>query len=584
MVEMRSRPTTAEPSTTTLPRIAVFSGPTATIGNSPPLVTSNKARARHGLPMLSAGDGAPIPVDNLRLQRLAAPVTVYVEALSAHPLEVDAAHLYAPPDGWVDGEGVFSAVQPTEGGTPVHVVELLPEDGLLPLPYMARQADGSAWEDTTSSPQSAAVNSRQTFYPDASRIYEEIDRVGVNGNGRPVELSGSAGFDFYRAVPSGGWTKGRAAAVRTDVGDGDIPPEEAGMDFYGYYPPHLHREPTLESLARATSLVQRVLSDGDYIGAQWLEGSPTTEETMYWLGLLIDTTVPLVGHSAQRPHGSLSADGDRNIVDGVKYLLSGVSNDEDGVDQIGAVMIVDEVVFSSREVTKTDARPGGYEVVGGHGGIVADMGGYGPPQVTFVPARKHTHTSEVRLTALPTKVAGVSGSLADGIQLVDLAVKDDVGGLLPSAMPIVTFTKYGRYVATGTGAAGNPDAAGEVEILARIEANLATAPLAGFVAEGMSPYGIGDPTSSAALALATFCGMPVVRVGRGNTGGMAYKMDPVGIAGNNLSATKARMLLMAAMLKLGALPPAADPHHPTPTEVASTRAALDAYQEIFDTH
>jgi hypothetical protein len=36
------------------PRIAVFSGPTATIQNSPPLVTSGKARAQHGLPALVA--------------------------------------------------------------------------------------------------------------------------------------------------------------------------------------------------------------------------------------------------------------------------------------------------------------------------------------------------------------------------------------------------------------------------------------------------------------------------------------------------------------------------------------------------
>ena len=32
------------------PRIAVFSGPTATIQNSEPLVTSNKAREKYGLP------------------------------------------------------------------------------------------------------------------------------------------------------------------------------------------------------------------------------------------------------------------------------------------------------------------------------------------------------------------------------------------------------------------------------------------------------------------------------------------------------------------------------------------------------
>ena len=41
-------------------------------------------------------------------QRLAAPVTVYVEQFSAHPLERDAAELYAPPDGYLDVRGRFS--------------------------------------------------------------------------------------------------------------------------------------------------------------------------------------------------------------------------------------------------------------------------------------------------------------------------------------------------------------------------------------------------------------------------------------------------------------------------------------------
>ena len=77
-----------------LPRIAVFSGPTATIQNSQPLVTSNKARAQYGLPPRVGPDGRPLARDALRPQRLAAPVTVYVEQFSAHPLERDAADLY----------------------------------------------------------------------------------------------------------------------------------------------------------------------------------------------------------------------------------------------------------------------------------------------------------------------------------------------------------------------------------------------------------------------------------------------------------------------------------------------------------
>ena len=84
-------------------RIAVFSGPTATIQNTPPLLTSNKARSKHGLPLL------PGRFDAVRAQRLAAPVKVFIEMFSGHPLEADAAELYGPPDGWLDADGAFHA-------------------------------------------------------------------------------------------------------------------------------------------------------------------------------------------------------------------------------------------------------------------------------------------------------------------------------------------------------------------------------------------------------------------------------------------------------------------------------------------
>src|SRR4029453_7053262 len=90
------------------PRIAHFAGPNATIQNSPPLVTSNKARAKYGLPPLTDPDGAPARFDVLRAQRLAAPVAVYIEQFSPHPMERDAAELYGPPDGYLDATGKFS--------------------------------------------------------------------------------------------------------------------------------------------------------------------------------------------------------------------------------------------------------------------------------------------------------------------------------------------------------------------------------------------------------------------------------------------------------------------------------------------
>src|ERR671910_123885 len=97
----------ADQSTSSKPKIAVFSGPTATIQNSEPLVTSNKARTRYGLSLRTHPDGSPLRFDALRPQRLAAPVTIYIEQFSAHPLERDAAELYAPPDGYLNPSGVF---------------------------------------------------------------------------------------------------------------------------------------------------------------------------------------------------------------------------------------------------------------------------------------------------------------------------------------------------------------------------------------------------------------------------------------------------------------------------------------------
>src|SRR5256885_17174062 len=122
-------------------RIAHLAGGNATIQNTPPLVTSNKARLKYGL---KPREGR---FDVLRAQRLAAPAKVYVEQFSAHPLEADAADLYGPPDGYMDAKGEVSATRRGPTDKPVYEVELKPEDGLYPLPYMARQADGNPWEE-----------------------------------------------------------------------------------------------------------------------------------------------------------------------------------------------------------------------------------------------------------------------------------------------------------------------------------------------------------------------------------------------------------------------------------------------------
>ena len=118
---------------------------------------------------------------------------------------------------------------------------------------------------------------------------------------------------------------------------------------------------------------------------------------------------------------------------------------------------------------------------------------------------------------------------------------------LATAIPKVTIVKHARYLPDDT----SGDASSEVDILARIEKNLRDAPLAGFVAEGSAPFGAMSNSVDAALKRATFSGMPVVKVGRGNAGGFVDPTrDPLAIAGSNLTATKARLLLMACLMKI----------------------------------
>ena len=563
-------------------RIAVFSGPTATVQNTVPLVTSNKAREKYGLPLLANTDGTPLRFDALRPQQLAAPVTVYVRQFSAHPLEADAAELYAPPDGYLGADGKFSRERNADSDVPVYEVTLKPDDGVYLLPYMARQAGGKAWEDDTAFPGAPEHRARQPFYPDASRLFEEIDRFGLGEtSGLNNLLASRADYDFVRVVPSGGYTKGLAAGARSDIGDGDIAPERMGHDFFNYRPFHLWRDPPRAMMARVVNQVQAAMDSGRYAGGIWLEGSPNLEETLMWMNLLIDSTLPICGNSSQRPHGSLANDGDRNIVDSVNWILSDAWKDEHGGNAAGVVAVLDQLVYAARDVQKADARPGGYTATGGHGGIIGSTGhAPGGPVMTFVPVRRHTHKSSVNLRKLPQSVTGVR-RVTGAIATVSVRVKDDNGWLLPAALPEVRFARTARYLP----ASADTSSDGEVEIHARVARNLEHAPLAGFVAEGQAGNAKVARPIDAALLEATFCGMPVVRVGRGNAEGMIPRnRDGLTVGGSNLTANKARLLLMACLLKLGALPPASDCKNPTPAETAAVREKIAEYQAIFDTH
>ncbi len=560
-------------------RLAHLSGPNATIQNTPPLVTSNKARAKHDLPLMKGADGSALKFDALRAQRLAAPVKVYVEQFSAHPLERDAAELYGAPDGYVDVDGVFHKERRGAEDKPVYEIELKPEDGLYPLPYMATQADGAAWEEECAEPLAPAAKARQGFFPDGSRSFEEIDRLSVTGEGKASALSSFAEIDFYRLLPPSGYTKGLSAALRSDVGEGDIPPETRGKDFFPYKPRHLAAAPPRPALARATNMAQKVMSSGKYDGAIFTQGSPAVEETAYWFTLLIDTTLPICGNAAQRPQGQISNDGPHNIVDSAHWIESKIWADEQGRNRCGVIVLQEQQVFAAREVAKVDARPGGYRATGGHGGILGGVNHVGKAVLLYVPAYKHTFLSEVNLTRLPTKTKAVRAG-ASGIESFDIAIKNAQGELLPEAIPSVSIVKEGGYFTEEFG--GDP--AEESDLIALIDRKLKLNRLGGFVIEGQVPYGsMTSALRQRVLERAIYSGFPIVRVGRGAPEGFAEGTE-IWLAGSNLTGTKARLLMMACLMRFGALPPAKDPSNPTAAEKKAIADLVAQYQRVFDTH
>jgi len=521
------------------PRIAVFSGPRSTVANSPVLVTGNQGRLAHERQL----EGR---FDHLVAQRLYEPVKIKIQKFSAHPLEQDAQEVYH------------------DNGLDYWEAELRPEDGPIPLPYVARRANGTPEgapfeHGDLHDPQGGG---RQSFYPDASRMFEEIDRsiTGRNYQGDGNTLHRLADFDFIRALPPAGYTRRG---------------ERSGRDYFPYFPNGTFPPPA--AMARVVNVVQHTLASGQYAGAIWLEGSSHLEETLYWLSLLVDTELPIVGVAAQRPHGALSADGDRNIVDAASYIVSGQGR------ELGAVATIDEQIFAARDFKKSDDRPGGFKATGGHGGV---LGTLGPPvTIWYAPRYRHTASSLVNLSHLPSEL---SLSAADGQSTpARLAIKDPDGSLRGEVIPRVHIVKYAHYSSDGD------DAEQEVDIFARLNKALAEqenpdpsiAKLHGMVLEGSAAYGHGSNSQTAALTIATLSGLPVVRVGRSDPGGRVGfdPRDPF-IQGSNLDANKARLLLIAAMLRLGRLPRARDPRHPTAAEWNATHAKVAQFQELFESH
>ena len=238
--------------------------------------------------------------------------------------------------------------------------------------------------------------------------------------------------------------------------------------------------------------VNRVIQDPGVKGVIVTQGTTTSEDTAFFLQLLVRSEKPVVVANSQRRHGTVGNDGDKNFIDSVSVVLS-----PEAVGK-GAMVVNNQTIKSGRDVLKTSVRPDAF--VSGEFGV---LGIIEEDRVDFyrAPTRRHTYRSEFdiqSITALP-KVEVIYAYFDADPALIQAAVDAGAKGIV----------------------------------------------LNGFTTRG-SPHGSQRPTLEALADK----GMPIVVTARGGINNrIPLDAESKFIEGDNLVAHKARILLQLALTK-----------------------------------
>jgi L-asparaginase type II len=246
------------------------------------------------------------------------------------------------------------------------------------------------------------------------------------------------------------------------------------------------------SIARA---VNNAVHEPDVKGVIVTHGTSTTEDTAYFLQLLVRSDKPVVITNSMHKHGDLGNDGDKNFMDAISVVLSPQAVGK------GVLLVTNESINSGREVQKTSARFDGFKS-GEYGllGIIDED----RPEFYRAPTRRHTSRSEFDINAITT---------------------------LPKVEIISTYYDADPALITLAGQGAK-----------------------GIVLNGFTPGGTPFATQAPALEALAAKGVIVVTTSRGGinnripetrTDDRADKF----VHGDNLSATKARILLQLALTK-----------------------------------
>ncbi len=251
--------------------------------------------------------------------------------------------------------------------------------------------------------------------------------------------------------------------------------------------------PTLLALARR---VNAVLADGACDGVLITHGTNTLDETAYFLNLVVKSSRPVVLVGAMRPGTALSADGPMNL-----YRAAVVAGCPQAHGR-GVMLVMNDQILAARDLHKRDTMT----VDAFHAPLFGVLGLVVDDTAHFykTAARRHTTTSAFDIDGLDSlpRVDIVMGHTDDARTTIDACVAAGAEGIV--------------LAGSGAGAVSAAMAAGVRDAVAR--------------------------------------GLVVVRTPRGAHGivtrNMAFNDDAHGtVAGDTLSAPKARMLLRLALTR-----------------------------------
>ena len=190
---------------------------------------------------------------------------------------------------------------------------------------------------------------------------------------------------------------------------------------------------TLQNWVDIANIITEELNKNEQIaGIVVTQGSNTAEETAYFLHLVLDTDKPVVVVAAQRHRKKLSQDGSRNLFDAIR-----VAADPDARNK-GVMLVVNELIHSARDVTKTIS----YRVDTWESGDLGVLGFSDLDAIRFYrsPTTRHTANSELQLNGLTDAdelpdVEVIYSYLDANPDIVNIATATGAEGIVVAAFP-----------------------------------------------------------------------------------------------------------------------------------------------------